>query len=74
MLEELDGARLDGAYAGNRLKRYWLRPAHREVGVDESHEPDSPREPDKPDEPNEPDDGSSKRWPLPGRGFFVQIP
>ena len=74
VLEELDGAKLDRTYAGNRLKRYWLRPAHREVEVDESHEPDSPKELDKPDEPNEPDDGGSKKRPLPERGFFVRIP
>ena len=25
VLTELDGSRLDGAYAGNRLKQYWAR-------------------------------------------------
>ena len=67
-MEELDGARLDGAYAGNRLKRYWLRPPQKEVEADE------PNEPDRPDKADEPDDDGSRRWPLPGRGFFVRIP
>ena len=30
MLAELDSARLDGAYAGNRLKKYWQRLAKEE--------------------------------------------
>ena len=74
----MDSARLDGAYAGNRLKRYWLRPAQRVVEeVDGSHEPDSPNEPDRPDEldeVNRPGDGGSRKWPLLGRGFFVRVP
>ena len=69
MLTELDGAELDGAYAGNRLKKYWLRSTQKEVE-------NEPEEPDKPDEPGEPDkpEGGRKKWPLLGRGFFVQIP
>ena len=65
MLEELDGARLDGAYAGNRLKRYWLCPLQKAVEVDKLNETDMPDEPD--------DDGSG-RWPLPEYGIFVRIP
>ena len=30
VLAELDSARLDGAYAGNRLKKYWQRPIKEE--------------------------------------------
>ena len=50
MLTELDGAELDGAYAGIRLKKYWLRSTQK--GGEK--EPDEPDEPDKPDEPDEP--------------------
>ena len=70
MLTELDGAELDGAYAGNRVKKYCLRSTQKEVAKD----PDEPEEPDKPDEPDKPGDGGRKKWPLPGCGFFVQIP
>ena len=31
VLIELDGAELDGAYAGNRLKKYWLRSTQKEI-------------------------------------------
>ena len=31
MLTKLDGSRLDGAYAGNRLKRYWAREPAKDV-------------------------------------------
>ena len=70
MLTELDGAKLDGAYAGNRLKKYWQRSTQKEV----EKEPDEPEEPDKPDEPDKSEDSGRKKWLLPGRGFFVQIP
>ena len=64
VLTELDGAELDGVYAGNRLKKYWLRSTQKEVE----------KEPDEPDEPYKPEEGGRKKWPLLGRGFFVQIP
>ena len=70
VLTELDGAELDGAYAGNRLKKYWLRSTQKEL----KKVPDEPGEPDKPDEPDKPEDSGRKKWPLPERGFFVQIP
>ena len=34
MLPELDGAELDGAYAGNRLKKHWLRSKQKEVEIE----------------------------------------
>ena len=82
MLAELDGTKLDGAYAGNRLKKYWLRSTQTEVEKepDEPEEPDKPNEPEEPDKPREPnkpdkpEEDGRKKWPLLGRGFFVQIP
>ena len=82
VLAELDGAKLDVVYAGNRLKKYWLRSTQKEVEKepDEPEEPDKPNEPEKPDKPREPDEPDKpeedvrKKWPLLGCGFFVQIP
>ena len=68
MLTQLDGSELDGAYAGNRLKKYWLRSTQKEI------EKEVEKEPGKPDESDKPEDSGRKKWPLPGGGFFVQIP
>ena len=73
VLTESDGAKLDEAYARNRLKKYWLRSTQKEVEK-EQEEPEGPGAPDKPDEPDKPEDSGRKKWPLPGRDFFVQIP
>ena len=60
MLAELYGAKLDGVYAGNRLKKYCLHSTQKEVEKEpdepeEHNKPNEPEEPDKPGEPDEPD-------------------
>ena len=60
VLTELDGAKLDEAYARNRLKQYWLRSTQKEV----EKEQEEREEAGEPDEPNKPEDSGRKKWPL----------
>ena len=59
---------MDKVVASGVLKKYWLRSTQKEIDKEVE------KEPGKPDKPDKPEDSGRKKWPLPGRGFFVQIP
>ena len=60
VLAELDGARLDGTFAGNRLKKYWQRPTKEEETNKKGNE--NGRNATQIDEVE-----GKEAWPLPGR-------
>jgi transposase InsO family protein len=90
VLTELDGSRLEGSYAGNRLKRYWARDPTDEnedapaTNKDKNVDPgDSISEDPASENATENDDDDEEEvetiprnepWPLPGKGFFVRVP
>ena len=72
---ELDGAKVDGIYAGNRLKKYWQRATQKEGDNTTQKEDIIGNKTGNENGENaiQKEDRSGK-WLLPGLGFFVRMP